>query len=97
MSAVSAEARARRHSASVRIPVIGTRVPRRELAVTGALALGIVLLAVVALGTGDYPLSVPEVVSAMFATDGVHYQSAKPSALLRPAGLNDRGGPTVAP
>ncbi|GEM_PF-6441695 len=33
----------------------------------------------------------------MFATDGVHYQSAKPSALLRPAGLNDRGGPTVAP
>jgi len=70
VSAVSAEARSRRRSASVRIPVIGTRVPRRELAVTGAIALGIVLLAVVALGTGDYPLSVPEVVSAMFATDG---------------------------
>ena len=45
-------------------------VAKRELVVCGALALAIVLLAVVALGTGDYPLSVVEVVRAMFATDG---------------------------
>ena len=45
-------------------------VAKRELVVCGTLALAIVLLAVVALGTGDYPLSVVEVVRAMFATDG---------------------------
>jgi len=45
-------------------------VAKRELVVCGALALAIVLLTVVALGTGDYPLSVVEVVRAMFATDG---------------------------
>ena len=45
-------------------------VAQRELVVCGALALAIVLLAVVALGTGDYPLSVVEVARAMFATDG---------------------------
>ncbi len=33
----------------------------------------------------------------MFATHRVRYHSARPDALLRPAGLNDRGGPTVAP
>ena len=36
----------------------------------GALLLATLVLALVALGTGDYPLSVPEVVQAMFATDG---------------------------
>ena len=70
MSGATAEARARRHTASVRLPVVGIRVPRRQFAVVGALAVAILLLAVVALGTGDYPLSVPEVVAAMFATDG---------------------------
>ena len=70
MSGATAEARARRHTTSVRLPVVGIRLPRRQLAVVGALAVAIVLLAVVALGTGDYPLSVPEVVAAMFATDG---------------------------
>ena len=70
MSSATAEARARRNAASVRLPVVGVRLPRRQLAVVAALATAIVLLAVVALGTGDYPLSVPEVVSAMFATDG---------------------------
>jgi len=45
-------------------------VAKRELVVCGTLALAIVLLTVVALGTGDYPLSVVEVVRAMFATDG---------------------------
>ena len=45
-------------------------VAKRELVVCGALALAIVLLTIVALGTGDYPLSVVEVVRAMFATDG---------------------------
>jgi len=70
VSGATAEARARRHTTSVRLPVVGIRLPRRQLAVVGALAVAIVLLAVVALGTGDYPLSVPEVVAAMFATDG---------------------------
>ena len=47
-----------------------TRVGRRERVVAAVLAAVIVVLAVVALGTGDYPLSIPEVVSAVFATDG---------------------------
>ena len=47
-----------------------TRVGRRERVVAVVLAAVIVVLAVVALGTGDYPLSIPEVVSAVFATDG---------------------------
>jgi iron complex transport system permease protein len=34
------------------------------------LALGILVLALVALATGDYPLTIPEVVAALFATDG---------------------------
>jgi iron complex transport system permease protein len=66
----TADARARRQASSVRLPLIGVVVPKRQLVVVGALALAIVLLAVVALGTGDYPLSVAEVVRAMFATDG---------------------------
>lgn len=77
MSAVSparatqtVDARARRRASSVRLPLIGVVVPRRQLIANAALAFAIVLLSVVALGTGDYPLSVPEVVRAMFATDG---------------------------
>jgi iron complex transport system permease protein len=53
-----------------RLPVVGSLVSRRHAAVTGSLVLAIVVLALVALATGDYPLSVPEVVTAMFATDG---------------------------
>jgi len=49
---------------------VRTRVGRRERVVAAVLAAVIVVLAVVALGTGDYPLSIPEVVSAVFATDG---------------------------
>jgi iron complex transport system permease protein len=70
VSVTSAEARARRRAATVRLPVVGIRLPRRQLVASAGLVLAIVLLAVVALGTGDYPLSVPEVVAAMFATDG---------------------------
>ena len=70
MSGTSAGVRARARSATVRLPLVGVRVPRRQLLAGVVLALAIVLLAVVALGTGDYPLSVPEVVSALFATDG---------------------------
>jgi len=66
----TADARARRRASSVRLALIGVVVPKRQLVVVGALALAIVLLAVVALGTGDYPLSIAEVVRAMFATDG---------------------------
>ena len=66
----TADPRPRRRAASMRLPLLGTRLPRRELAVGAALLVAIVLLAVVALGTGDYPLSVPEVVAAMLAADG---------------------------
>ncbi|WP_307852514.1 iron chelate uptake ABC transporter family permease subunit [Glaciihabitans sp. dw_435] len=37
---------------------------------SAALAVASIVLALVALGTGDFPLSIPEVVRAMFATDG---------------------------
>ena len=63
-------AKARRRASSVRLPLVGAVVPRRQLLVVGALGLAIVVLALVALGTGDYPLSVVEVVRAMFAGDG---------------------------
>lgn len=64
------DARAQRAAASVRLPVVGAVVPRREIAAGAILALAVLLLAVVALGTGDYPLSVPEVITAIFSTDG---------------------------
>jgi iron complex transport system permease protein len=63
-------ARDRRAATRMRLPLLGASVSRRGLAVGGALAVAVLLLAVLALGTGDYPLSIPEVVSAMFATDG---------------------------
>ena len=44
--------------------------PRRALTVTIALAVMALVLALVALGVGDYPLNPLEVVRAMFATDG---------------------------
>jgi len=68
--APTALAKARRRASSVRLPLVGAVVPRRQLLAVGGLALAILVLAVVALGTGDYPLSVVEVVRAMFATDG---------------------------
>lgn len=43
---------------------------RRIVGVSVALAVASVVMALVALGTGDFPLSIPEVVQAMFATDG---------------------------
>jgi iron complex transport system permease protein len=66
----TALAKARRRASSVRLPLIGAVVPRRQLVAVGVLALAIVVLALAALGTGDYPLSVVEVVRAMFAPDG---------------------------
>ncbi|RIJ05984.1 iron-enterobactin ABC transporter permease, partial [Clavibacter michiganensis subsp. insidiosus] len=55
---------------TVRLPVVGIRLQRRELLVGAALAVAIVALALVALGTGDYPLTVPEVIRAMALPDG---------------------------
>jgi iron complex transport system permease protein len=59
-----------RRSTQLRMPVTGTLVPRRRAVVSGLLLVAIVALSLVALATGDYPLTVPEVVAAMFATDG---------------------------
>ena len=69
-AADTATAQARRLASSVRLPFLGSVVAKRQLVVVGALLLATLVLALVALGTGDYPLSVPEVVRAMFATDG---------------------------
>jgi iron complex transport system permease protein len=59
-----------RADSRIRIPVLGTLVPRRQAVVVALLALAIVVLSLVALATGDYPLSVAEVVAAIVATDG---------------------------
>jgi iron complex transport system permease protein len=75
---VSAPVRAGRRPASaparipgtVRLPVLGTRLRRREVLVGAALAVAITALALVALGTGDFPLTVPEVIRALALPDG---------------------------
>ncbi len=69
-SAQTAAAKARRSASSVRLPLLGTLVAKRQFAVVGALSAALLALSLLALGTGDYPLSVGEVVTAMFATDG---------------------------
>ncbi|MBB5843453.1 iron complex transport system permease protein [Conyzicola lurida] len=58
--------------AAIRLPLPGGAivVDRRTVVVSGLLIALAVLVALVALGTGDYPLTVPEVVRAAFATDG---------------------------
>ncbi|CAQ03132.1 FecCD family ABC transporter permease [Clavibacter sepedonicus] len=55
---------------TVRLPVVGIRLQRREVLVGAALAVAILALALVALGTGDFPLTVPEVIRAMLLPDG---------------------------
>ena len=51
-------------------PAPRLRDHRRIRLVTALLAVAAVVFALIALGTGDFPLSIPEVVQAMFATDG---------------------------
>ncbi|RIJ53219.1 iron-enterobactin ABC transporter permease, partial [Clavibacter phaseoli] len=63
-------ARPARMSGTVRLPVVGIRLQRREALVGAALAVAILALALVALGTGDFPLTVPEVIRAMALPDG---------------------------
>ncbi|BDZ41806.1 iron-enterobactin transporter permease [Paraoerskovia sediminicola] len=72
MSATAAQTSTRHPRGQVRLPAPGGDVVlhRRGAIVGAALTAVAVLLALVSLGTGDYPLSVPEVVRAMFATDG---------------------------
>ncbi|TNM68935.1 iron chelate uptake ABC transporter family permease subunit [Streptomyces sp. NP160] len=48
-----------------RLPVLGTRVHRRPLLVGLVVAAALLALALVALGTGDYPLSPSQVVAAV--------------------------------
>ncbi len=55
---------------SVAVPVIGGWSPVRGLIVTGVVSLAAVVLAVIALGLGDLPLSPSEVLQALFASDG---------------------------
>ncbi|MCK2022105.1 iron chelate uptake ABC transporter family permease subunit [Microbacterium sp. kSW2-24] len=54
------------------LPVPGGFVPvhRRGLLVGGVTALGILVLALLALCLGDYPLSLPEVTAALFSDQG---------------------------
>ncbi|MDA3805020.1 MULTISPECIES: FecCD family ABC transporter permease [unclassified Clavibacter] len=59
-----------RPAGTIRLPVVGTRLRRREVLVGAALAVVIVAVALVALGTGDYPLTVPEVIRALVLPDG---------------------------
>lgn len=56
--------------ASIRVPVLGSYLPRRGVLVVATLIVVTLVLAVVALGLGDLPLSPPEVVQALFARDG---------------------------
>lgn len=46
------------------------RTHRRSLVVVAAVAVVVILLALVALAWGDYPLTIPEVVQAMFTDQG---------------------------
>lgn len=52
-----------------RIPIFGNYLPTRSLVLGLVLALAALVLAIVALGLGDYPLSPVEVVEALFSTD----------------------------
>ncbi|MFT4218066.1 MAG: iron chelate uptake ABC transporter family permease subunit [Micropruina sp.] len=52
------------------IPLVGGWAPRRGLLVATVVSVIALVLAVVALGLGDLPLSPAEVVQALFATDG---------------------------
>jgi iron complex transport system permease protein len=68
--AAAAAAKARRSASSVRLPLLGTVVAKRQLVVAAALTVAVLALSLLALGTGDYPLDVGQVITAMFATDG---------------------------
>ncbi len=66
MSAVAV----RRRAAAVRMPITGTHVSRRVVAVSAALGGVVVALAVLALGLGDFPLGPLDVVRAAFGEGG---------------------------
>lgn len=55
------------------LPVPGgsIRIPRRSLLVTSAIAAAVVLLALLALGLGDYPLNIGQVIASMLGDQGV--------------------------
>ncbi len=55
---------------SVPVPLLGGWAPVRGLMVASVAVVAALVLAVVALGLGDLPLSPAEVVEALFATDG---------------------------
>lgn len=54
----------------LRLPVVGTFVAWRGVIVLIVLACLTVALSILALGLGDYPLTPPEVLAALFASDG---------------------------
>ncbi|MFF1573337.1 FecCD family ABC transporter permease [Leifsonia sp. NPDC058292] len=54
----------------VRWPGGGMLLPRRGVIVVSVLLLAILVLGLVALGLGDYPLSIPEVISSLFGDQG---------------------------
>lgn len=54
----------------VRVPGGTWRLDRRTAVVSGLVAVAVVVLALVALGLGDFPLSVPEVIRAMVTDQG---------------------------
>ncbi|MBM6621712.1 iron chelate uptake ABC transporter family permease subunit [Micrococcaceae bacterium RIT802] len=64
--------RAEPRAGHLHLPVPGgsIRIPRRPLAVGAALAAAVLLLALVALGLGDYPLNLGQVISAMASDQG---------------------------
>ena len=68
--AVVTDARPAGRPGTLRMPVLGIRLRPRSVMVSTVIALACLAVGLVALGTGDYPLSVPEVLRAMVATDG---------------------------
>jgi iron complex transport system permease protein len=54
----------------LRLPGGGMLLPRRGVIVVASLLAAVVVLAIVALGLGDYPLSIPEVISSIFSNQG---------------------------
>ena len=70
MSAATDTRPANPRAGSVPLPLLGGWVPVRGLLVASIVVVAALVLAVVALGLGDLPLSPAEVVEALFATDG---------------------------
>ena len=70
MSAATDTRPANPRAGSVPVPLLGGWAPVRGLLVASIVVVAALVLAVVALGLGDLPLSPAEVVEALFATDG---------------------------